>query len=59
MDAERPGIVLTDPKPLPRDTRCPNPTCRAGKEKRVKSAGFGSPHDVCSQCGYEWAELTV
>ena len=35
------------------------PRCGAGRNKREASAGFGAPHDVCSQCGYEWEELTV
>jgi uncharacterized protein (DUF983 family) len=34
------------------------PRCGAGKDKRVPSAGFGEPHDVCRACGYEWETLT-
>lgn len=46
-------IILTDPKPLPKDEKCPN--CRAGKEKRQPSAGFGADiHPVCSNCGHEF-----
>lgn len=52
-----PKIISTEPKPLPKDDRCPR--CRAGREKRVASAGFGQPHDVCNVCGYEWEEFTL
>lgn len=51
---ERPTIVLTDPKPLPKDDTCPR--CRAGKERRVASCGFGEPHPVCGQCGHEFID---
>ena len=54
-DTTESTIVLTDPKPLPRgrvDGRCPQ--CRAEKTRRVKSAGFGQPHDVCGQCGHDF-----
>lgn len=54
---ETPGIVLTDPKPLPRDSRCPR--CLADRKKRVASSGFGQPHDVCGQCGYDFEEYTL
>jgi uncharacterized protein (DUF983 family) len=36
-------------------TACP----RCGSDKRVLSGGFGNPHDVCGNCGYEWAERTI
>lgn len=49
---EKPTIVLTDPKPLPKDEKCPG--CRAGKERRVPSCGFGVPHPICGQCGHEF-----
>lgn len=52
----QPGIVLTDPKPLPKDTHCPR--CRASADKRMLNTGFGNPHDVCSVCGYEFEERT-
>lgn len=32
--------------------RCPR--CRAGKDKRVPSAGFGEPHPVCGTCGHDF-----
>lgn len=52
-NAKEPLIVLTDADDeLPKDERCPR--CRKGPEHRVKSSGFGAPHPVCSQCGYEW-----
>lgn len=34
------------------------PRCAAPKEKRVLSAGFGDPHDVCSVCGHDFDERT-
>ena len=52
--SDEPLILSTEPRPLPRDRRCPQ--CHAGPEKRVASGGFGTPHPVCSQCGYEWHE---
>ncbi len=46
--------VILDPKGQPArkpvDKHCP----RCGKDKRVASGGFGVPHPVCSNCGYEW-----
>ena len=50
------GIVLTDPVPVvrPKDGSCP--TCRAEKEQRVLSGGFGRPHEVCGRCGFEFVE---
>lgn len=32
------------------------PRCGAGPEQRTPSAGFGTPHDVCRLCGYEFLE---
>ena len=57
IDEDAPRIAITDPKPLPTDDRCPR--CKAGTDKRVASAGFGNPHDVCSRCGFEWEEFTL
>lgn len=51
------AIVLTDPKPLPKDTNCP--TCRASRDRRVPSSGFGEPHDVCGKCGHDFDEWTL
>lgn len=49
-----PRLVLTDAPPLRRrDDRCPQ--CRADVSRRVLSAGFGTPHDVCGQCGHEFS----
>lgn len=50
-------IKLTDPKPLPKSTNCPR--CGAPEKRRVLSAGFGSPHDVCGECGYDFSERTL
>lgn len=54
--SEKSTLVLTDPKPLKRDDRCPR--CRAAADKRVKSGGFGQLHDVCSVCGHDFEEDT-
>jgi transcription elongation factor Elf1 len=50
-------IVSTEPKPLPKDTKCPR--CHAAASKRVLSAGFGNPHDVCGNCGHDFEERTL
>lgn len=53
METQAPAIVLTDPKPLPRDGRCP--VCRAPEAQRVTCAPFGRPpSQACSQCGHEF-----
>lgn len=50
----QPGVVITDPKPIPRDERCPN--CDAKPDKRVDAAGFGRVRvTVCGVCGYEFS----
>ena len=47
------GVLLTDPPPLPKDSRCP--TCRASEMHRQLLTPFGrAPYQVCSQCGYEF-----
>lgn len=61
MNVEAPDrqIVLTDADEGTRqpDDRCPGIVdgirCGAGKERRVKSSGFGASHDVCGVCGFE------
>lgn len=40
------------PARVPQPAQCPG--CGAGKDRRVKSAGFGAPTDVCSKCGFEF-----
>lgn len=51
--SEPQAIVLTDPKPIPKDGRCP--TCRAPEAKRVLLAPFGRlPWQACSVCGHEF-----
>lgn len=52
MEATERKVLLTDPKDLPKSTTCPNPTCRAGADKRIASAGFGTPHPICGRCGH-------
>jgi len=37
----------------------PCPRCGAPPTRRVRSAGFGTPHDVCGNCGQEFEELTT
>lgn len=46
---------VTDGMPAPR-AKCP---CGAPPTRRMRSAGFGVAHDVCSACGHEFDELTV
>ena len=53
------AVALVDPQGRPvasrhavEDTRCPQ--CRAPKERRVKSCGFGLPSTLCGQCGYDF-----
>jgi len=50
-----PAIVLTDAaeKPAERMAKCPKHRDAAV----VPSGGFGEPHGVCSECGYEPLEL--
>lgn len=51
-----PAPVLVDASGQPlrpraaRDSSCP----RCQGTKRVASGGFGTPHPVCAQCGFEW-----
>jgi len=50
-DTQR-DLVRPDGRPARRRSKnCPN--CGATEDKRVKSGGFGTPHDVCSICGFE------
>jgi uncharacterized protein (DUF983 family) len=52
-------ILGLNGKPIaqPKSSRCPK--CGAGADRRVLSAGFGEPHDVCGTCGFEWEERTL
>lgn len=47
-------LVRPDGTPLAQATSTRCPSCGAGPDRRVASGGFGRPHPVCSQCGYEW-----
>lgn len=51
---EQPVILAPDGRPArtPPDALCPQ--CGAGADKRTPSSGFGTPHDVCSVCGWEF-----
>ena len=53
-----PAIVGTDGRPLrrPQANTDACPECRAGKDQRVPSCGFGTPHEVCQKCGHEFKE---
>jgi ribosomal protein L37AE/L43A len=48
--------VIVDPHGQParrrEDTSCPK--CRAPKDRRVASGGFGTPHAVCGACGHDF-----
>ena len=52
--SETPKVLRADGRQ--NDDRCP--VCHSGREKRIPSSGFGSPHDVCGDCGYEFGEFT-
>jgi uncharacterized protein (DUF983 family) len=54
MSQDTPMIVAPDGRPArkTKDDRCPR--CRAGKDKRCPSSGFGQPIPVCIVCGYEF-----
>lgn len=48
-------VKLTDPKPLPRDRRCPQ--CRAPESERQGVTRFGGkPSQACGRCGYEFPQ---
>lgn len=42
-------------KPTLKD--CPN--CKSGPHRRRRSGGFGQNFDLCGECGFQFAELTV
>ena len=60
MIDEQPRPVIVDAHGRPArtsDDACPR--CGAGKDKRVKSGGFGTPHPVCTggcSPAYEWTD---
>lgn len=49
--------VLVAPNGRPARPEAPTvcPRCGRGEDVRVKSSGFGAPHDVCP-CGFEFTE---
>ena len=53
-----PALLDATGRPLRRHQANPDacPGCGAGKDRRVLSAGFGTPHEVCEKCGHEWKE---
>lgn len=56
---DAPKILGPDAKPARAAINTDCPRCHAGAEKRVLSAGFGEPHDVCGVCGYDFDERTL
>ena len=52
-------LVDASGRPLPPQTStgvpkaCPG--CGSPPDKRMLSAGFGQPHDVCIRCGHEFS----
>lgn len=55
MSDTRREIVRADGRPARRrDTKCPK--CGADEDKRTLSGGFGTPHQVCTVCGFEGFE---
>lgn len=58
MSDSRPAILAANGRPARQpSTNCPQ--CGKGKELRVKSGGFGEPHDVCGHCGFEGFERSA
>lgn len=53
------AILDASGRPARATVRTDCPRCHAPASERVASAGFGSPHDVCRQCGHEFDVLTV
>lgn len=56
VTVEAPAILGADGRParLPRNAACPH--CGAGADQRVKSGGFGIPHETCQRCAFEFPE---
>lgn len=50
-----PEIVGPDSRPARQVRSLACPRCASGVDRRVKSSGFGEPHDVCGKCGHEWS----
>lgn len=50
-------IVDARGRPIVRPAGVPAtcPQCGAGRDQRMLSAGFGTPHDVCLVCGHEFS----
>ena len=55
----KPTIVAPDGRPARQTVSADCPSCRAPKNKRVLSSGFGHPHDVCGVCGHDFEERTI
>jgi uncharacterized protein (DUF983 family) len=59
METAEPAVIVDASGRPARAASAACPRCQAGRDKRVASGGFGRPHDVCGECGYEWQNLTV
>jgi len=57
-----PADALVTPQGMPwhqkRDADRTCPRCGASPSRRVASSGFGHPHDVCANCGFDFEEFT-
>lgn len=49
-------IVAPDGTPARKAPSQACPRCGAGTDKRIASSGFGTPHPLCSDCGYVWED---
>lgn len=56
----RPRIVGPNGEDVTSKPKAPEtcPGCGAGKGHRTTSAGFGTPHLVCTSCGHEFNGAT-
>jgi len=57
-DAEKLNLLDASGKPVDTtDKKCPR--CGASPKMRRLSGGFGSVHDICGNCGYDFPERTL
>jgi len=54
-----PKLVGPNGRPVSTEAPYTCPRCGAGKKMRAASAGFGTPHPVCTSCGYEFVGFKV
>lgn len=55
----KPVIVDPSGRPARKSISTDCPACGAAKAKRRLSSGFGSPHDICGECGHDFDERTI